>query len=65
MKVVFVKFFVFNGKLMLSATARNEKISFSPIFGLYSDVVCLGGPNEEFDAKNSDQKSCTTVPFKK
>jgi hypothetical protein len=34
MKVVFVELFIFTGILMLSATARNEKITFSPIFRL-------------------------------
>jgi hypothetical protein len=33
MKVVFVKFFVFRGILMLTAKAGNEKITFSPILG--------------------------------
>ncbi len=31
MKVVFIKLSVFKGILMLSATARNEKIMFSPL----------------------------------
>jgi hypothetical protein len=33
---------------MLSAITRNEKISFSPIFGLYSDVVCLCSIHDDF-----------------
>jgi hypothetical protein len=34
MEVLFVELIVFKGVLTLSATARNEKITFSPIFFL-------------------------------
>jgi hypothetical protein len=48
LKVVVVELFVFKGVLTLSATGRNEKITFLPIFGLNRDVVCLCSIHVDF-----------------
>jgi hypothetical protein len=50
MEVVFVELIVFKGVLTLSATARNEKITFSPIFflGYKGLMVCFCPIHVEF-----------------